>query len=137
MQSKLFAVAIPVFFVSFACHAECRKGSNPEYQACLETELGATNRMEVASYARLKRAIDRSQFEGYSRDEVLRELKSSEVAWKKYRDASCSLEGSLFNGGTGTIERLVIDHCLIDENKNRSNVLSKLVDQLAVPDGGK
>jgi uncharacterized protein YecT (DUF1311 family) len=125
LKQRLFGITLTALSVNL--HA-AQDDYSATYNQCMEASDGVTLNMlncissEIAQHdARLNEAYQ-AAMANLSKEQQ-NQLRDVQRLWIKFRDADCSLLGSLTGG---SIDRINSASCLLDATKNRANDLTRL-----------
>ena len=94
-----------------------KKQQNPCEDAATQAEMNqCARKAHEAADAELNKAYNR--FVAKLDEEQRAQLKAAELAWIKYRDSTCELEGSFYKGGT--MRPMIYSYCLERVTKERT-----------------
>ena len=109
------ACLLPVVVASDAQKGQ--KQQNPCEDAATQFEMNQCARKEhEAADAELNKVYNR--FAAMLDDEQRAQLKAAELAWIKYRDATCEFEGAFYKGGT--MRPMIQSYCLARVTNERT-----------------
>jgi uncharacterized protein YecT (DUF1311 family) len=111
--ARLTLIFLPLLLLPGSAHAQCEdKQTTMETVNCMDGEVKKTD----AELNRVYQAALKKH-----RPENVEKLRKAQRAWIVFRDAQCTAEGSIYEGGT--IQPIVEAHCRVKLTQERTKYL--------------